>query len=322
MSRRPLPLLLLPLVLAGCPSEATWEEAFDASTEGALSGVWGSGPDDVWIVGGWMDEAQIFHFDGGDWSEAEAPDVPLLAWVVGWGPDSALSVGVDGAAASWDGNAWTALDTGVDGDLWGVWGASPDDVWIVGGDAGDPASDPILLHYDGDTFTDVGLDPEQNTRDASALFKVFGVGGRVWAVGQGGLLVEKQGDDWVAVGAGAEANQDFVSLWGPSADTVVAVGGRGNARLSTWDGATWSTIAPEGVGGLNAVFMEDASRAIVGGISGYVGAFDPATGELEPEAVLGTGDVHAIWGDGEGTHYAVGGRFSEPLSGLAAVRTE
>ena len=30
----------------------TWSEAFDTSAAGSLSGVWGTGPDDVFIVGG------------------------------------------------------------------------------------------------------------------------------------------------------------------------------------------------------------------------------------------------------------------------------
>ncbi len=312
-------LTLVSATLVGCPGGPKWDVAFDATTDGALSGVWGSGPDDVWIVGGYTDQAQIFHYDGADWSEADAPAVPLLAWSYGWGPDNAIAVGLQGAVARWDGNSWTALDSGETQDLWGVWGTSDTDVWIVGGTVGE--ANPVILHYDGTEFTNVGLSQEQNTRGITSLFKVWGIGGKTFALGETGQVVEYDGTEWVAIGAGERADQDFVSLWGPSVDNIVAVGGRGNARIAEYDGTSWTTIAPERTGGLNAVFMDQEDVAIVGWISGYVGAYYPETDELVPEDALGSGDVHAIWGDGEGRYYAVGGRVSEPFSGLAVVRT-
>ncbi|HRX86965.1 MAG TPA: hypothetical protein P5572_18230, partial [Phycisphaerae bacterium] len=66
------------------PSEQwVWNTAFDASELGALSSVWGSGPDDVFVVGGTFDQAEIYHFDGTTWRTMPAPVVPLLVWVFG-----------------------------------------------------------------------------------------------------------------------------------------------------------------------------------------------------------------------------------------------
>ncbi len=290
----------------------------DDDAHGALSGVWGSAFDDVWVVGGrTMDSAEILHYDGMEWTEQDAPATSLLAWVFGWSADSALAVGIEGSVASWDGSSWTVLDPGTDENLWGVWGESEDDVWIVGGTP--DAAEPTILHYDGSTFTPVALDPAQNPRGAHQLFKVWGVDGRTWAVGEAGLLLELINDQWTAVSAGAQADQDFVSLWGPDSEHVVAVGGRSNGRVASFDGTAWDTVSPSGVGGLNAVFMDQEDSAVVGGVSGYVGLFSPSTGELVREDSPSTLDVHAIWGDGE-RHWAVGGRFSEPLSGLLWVR--
>ena len=306
------------MLLCGCPAAPTWSEMIDGEAHGALSGVWGSGFDDVWVVGGrTLGSAEILHYDGMEWTEQDAPDTALLAWVFGWSDSSAMAVGIDGSVASWDGSSWTALDPGTDQDLWGVWGESEDDVWIVGGTP--DATAPTILHYDGSTFTPVALDPAQNPRDAHQLFKVWGIDGRTWAVGQGGLMLELIGDEWTAVSAGAQADQDFVSLWGTGADEVVAVGGRANGRVASFDGSAWDTVSPSGVGGLNAVFMDQEDSAVVGGVSGFVGLFSPATGELVREDSPSTLDVHAIWGDGE-RYWAVGGRFSEPLSGLLWVR--
>jgi photosystem II stability/assembly factor-like uncharacterized protein len=155
----------------------------------------------------------------------------------------------------------------------------------------------------------------------NSLFKVWGIGGKTFAVGQQGLLLEYDGQDWLRVPAGAEADADFISLWGTSADNIVVVGGRGNGRIATYNGTEWTTIAPGGVGGLNAVFMEEPGSALVGGLPGYVGSFDPATKEVTPEPVFTDLDVHAMWGDGMGRVYAVGGNFMAPHRGVAWVRT-
>lgn len=317
---RLLPLLAAPLLsaLLGCPG-VRWEETLDGAAHGALSGVWGTGPDDVWIVGGTFEQAEILHFDGDAWSDSPAPAIPLLSWAYGWGPDDVLAVGVGGGVARWSGSTWSELDSGTDTDLWGVFGFSSDDVWIVGGTVGE--TEPLLLHFDGQDFTPHSLPADQNPRNASAVFKVWGIDGTLFAVGETGLMLQWEGAAWISLAAGAQANQDFVSLWGTSADHMVAVGGRGNARVATWDGSAWDTVAPSAIGGLNAVAMVDEDEAIIGGVSGFVGTFTPSTGEVAFEDTLPGGDVHATWNDGAGRTYAVGGRFYEPMTGLAWVRT-
>lgn len=305
-----------------------WEPAFDTAATGALSGVWGAAADDIFVVGGHPDRGEVYHYDGATWSPMTVPEgVGLLVWVYGFGPDDVWSVGVDGGFVHYDGTAWTALESGTTEDLWGIFGFANDDLWIVGGDpdlhgnCGDETK-TCMWHWDGTTLSDADITPEANTRGATSLFKVWGLGDTLFAVGQRGLVLRHGEGGWTPVSAGEKADQDFVSLSGTAEDRMVAVGGRGNGRIATWDGSTWSTIAPTGRGGLNAVSMERSDRAIVGGIYGFVGAFYPDSGELVPEAELTDKDIHAIWYDGEGRHYAVGGRFFAPYTGVAFVRTE
>ena len=298
----------------------TWADAFDTSTTGALSGVWGTAPDDVWIVGGVPAQGEAWHYDGSSWSEVDVPaGVGLLVWVHGFATDNVWAVGVDGAAAHWDGTAWSAIDLGVTEDLWGIYGLAEDDMWIVGGDPN--SGDPIILRFDGTTATPVPLAAEENPRNAKTLFKVWGIGGELFITGQTGTLLQWDGSQWRFMSGGAEADQDFVSLWGTSSDHIVAVGGRGNGRIATFDGTGWATQAPTGIAGLNAVTMLSETEAIVGGVNGYVGSFDPTTGVLTDEGFLTTDDVHAAWSDGAGTVWAVGGNFLEPYTGVAYRRT-
>ena len=309
--------------LSACPgpesTEVVWEPAFDTAGAGALSGVWGSGPDDVFIVGG-KETAEIYHHDGVGFSPmAGVPEVGLLVWVFGFGPADVWAVGVGGAVLHYDGQSWTALDAGTGADLWGVWGTSSSDLWIVGGSVS--AGDPVILHHDGASFTPHVLDPAENPLEVHALFKVFGVGSKVFAVGQRGLIIEHDGARWTRVPAGAEADDDFVSLWGTSEDNIVAVGGRSSGRVAFYDGESFETVRPEGVLGVNAVFIEADGTGHIGGVPGYVAELDVGARQVSSQTLTGEG-IHAMWGDDQGRIYAVGGRFLPPYSGVALVRTE
>lgn len=287
-----------------------WESAFDASGAGSLSSVWGSGPEDVFVVGGDDDRGTAFHFDGSTWSSMMIPEgVPLLVWVYGFGPDDVFAVGVEGGMAHYDGTAWSPIETNLETDLWGIFGFSRDELWIVGGDTS--SGSPLLMKYDADqeTFETIELNADQNPNGAYSLFKVWGIGDRLFAVGQRGLILSYDSGNWAYQAAGALASEDFVSLWGNSTDHIVAVGGRANARIAVWDGSMWNTTAPSGLGGLNGVFMNDSGRVDVGGVNGYMGLYATESDSLTDVASGTRLCIHAVWGDNAGKTYAVGGSF-------------
>lgn len=297
--------------------EPTWAAAFDARGVGALSSVWGSSATDVFAVGGTLEQGEVYHFDGSTWEQVSIPAVPLLVWVYGFAPDNVYAVGTRGAVLHFDGARWSALSSGTHQDLWGIWGASPNDLWIVGGSATGGA--PLLMHFDGTSFTPATVPPLD--RPATALFKVWGIGGKAFAVGSNGVIIEKRGGEWTQVSAGPNANDDFVSLWGVSESEIVAVGGRSSARVAVYDGEKWETLAPEAVPGLNGVCMIRPGEAIVAGLNGFVGRFDVAARRIIPEAAPTTEMLHAVWGADLSRVFAVGGRFSPPLTGVALQRT-
>ena len=300
----------------------SWSEAFDNSAGGALSGVWGSAPDDVFMVGGTDVQAEIYHFDGTDWSPMAVPKgVPMMVWVYGFGPDDVFAVGLDGAVLHYDGAAWSSIDSGTPEDLWGVFGFGNDDLWIVGG-IPDITLEPVILHFDGKSFTPYDLSAKENPRAATTLFKVWGIDDELFIVGQRGTIQHYDGTGWPYSSPGEGATEDYVALWGTSSDNIVAVGGRSNGQIATWDGSAWTTHKPAAVGGLSGVTMLDANTAVVGGVNGYIGVYDVAADTLLPEYGPTTLDVHAIWYDGAGTTYAVAGRFLDPFAGAALVRTE
>ena len=71
-----------------------WAEAFDASDHAFLSS-WGPHQDDVWTVGGQLEQGIAWQRIDGEWRQATVPDGPLLNWVHGCG-DTIWMVGNGG----------------------------------------------------------------------------------------------------------------------------------------------------------------------------------------------------------------------------------
>ena len=92
--------------------EAVWREAFDAESVGFLSSVWGSAPDDVFVVGGQPEQGTVHHFDGTSWSAMQVPSVPILVWVFGFGADDVYAVGEGSGIIHYNGVEWRGAREG------------------------------------------------------------------------------------------------------------------------------------------------------------------------------------------------------------------
>ncbi|MCB9617601.1 MAG: hypothetical protein H6722_34640 [Sandaracinus sp.] len=118
----------------------TWTRQ-ESPTDQDLWGVWGSGPDDVWAVGGIPflgGRPTIVHWDGEAWSNVEPPTLEranVFAFFKVWGsgPNDVWIVGQRGAVVRWNGEVFEEQLVGVDADLISVWGTGPDHVAMVGG---------------------------------------------------------------------------------------------------------------------------------------------------------------------------------------------
>jgi hypothetical protein len=313
----------LPLVLAlSCggdpetdPPSAAWSEAFAAEDVGWLLSVWGPSPDELYAVGGEPGAGRMMRFDGAAWSEVPLPaGTPLLNWVFGFSSSLAYAVGEGGTILRYDGADWQTESTTVTEDLWGVWGASPDELWAVGG-RGRAAGQATLLRRDAQGWRAVPV-PELERPGVHAFFKVWGTGpDDVVVVGQRGAILRYDGATWSEEGAGL--SEDLIALWGTGPDHVVAVGGRGNGVAAVWDGATWTGFQLAPTPGLNGVWTNADGSAWVAGEVGTLGRLDTATGAFTPtelplEGIARQADFHALFGHDDGSLTAVGGNFSQP----------
>lgn len=319
--------LLLP-VLAACPDESStptpdtaWKQAFDAESTGWLLSVWGPSPTELFATGGSPDAGVVMHFDGSSWAPLDLPPgTPLISWSYGFAADDVTFVGDAGTILHYDGASFEAQPSSTTENLWGTWGASPSDLWAVGG-SGRTGGVPTLLHYDGAAWTTVPL-PTLQKANVNALFKVWGTDAtNVYAVGQRGTVLHYDGTQWNEELVGA--SDDLISLWGTDASHVYAVGGRGNAIVSRFDGKEWRTQSLAPLSALNGVFMRTPGVVHVVGISGTIATIDGETlTTIERESFDTSLDLHATFAV-DGTLYAVGGSLAStqpPYRGIALRR--
>lgn len=296
---------------------------------GAIFSVWSSSPNDVWAVGGEQGSPVVLRYDGARWTRNDPPIAQQLWWVSGFVGGPVFVAGEGGALARWtEGSGWDVFDAGFEGTtFYGVWGASPDDVWAVGGPyAGAPVDrqvGDVILHFDGTAWSRVSV-PALEMKPASAqknLFKVWGASAdRVFVVGSGGLVLHYDGTTWTSQPSGFSSEPLFTVI-GRSATDVYAVGGLGSAVLAHWDGNTWSPIpvpdqAPPVIQGL---WTAPGQPVVVAGYYGFFAIYDGKEWAVTPP----TTDLafHGVWGDGQGI-WAGGGNivsFSPDYTGALAV---
>ncbi|HEY5928480.1 MAG TPA: hypothetical protein VIV11_42630, partial [Kofleriaceae bacterium] len=120
---------------------------------GALLGVWGQSPSDVYVVGGKAQLGSVWHFDGTAWSEMALPSATSLLRAV-WGtggevfavgnvPDNDVTT-PDATIVHYDGTLWTEMEIPYTEELFGISGRSADEVFAVGGRPGSN-----ILYFDG-----------------------------------------------------------------------------------------------------------------------------------------------------------------------------
>lgn len=310
----PLCALWILASASACGPDRQWKPSFDARSVGWLMNVAGASPTTLYAVGGAPERGVALQSNGAQWSAVTTGiDAPLLNWVrVASGSDVTV-VGNGGTVLHYDGARWSRQSTPTSEHLWGVWGATSDDLWAVGG-TGQFDGVPTIVHYDGAQWTSVTV-PALMRTDVHALFKIWGTSAsNIWVVGQRGALLHYDGRAWSAHDSGA--TDDLVSLWGTSADRIVAVGGRGNGVLTVFDGTSWRARSLSPLPGFNGVWMRNANIAHVVGANGALVRVDLRDFSIEQQQGPSSMDFHSVYGDSAGRLHAVGGNLA--LGGVNA----
>lgn len=323
------------VVLLGCAAEPADDADTDADVDtdtdtdavpvgwqtpieglaGALLSVTGTAADDVWTVGADGDGGPLWlHFDGIAWERIPV-DSPGDLWWLWIAPDTDVvwAAGAGGRVARLDRSSGAVTVDVLDPELtfFGVWGASSDEVWIVGGNIATSRDGAALYRWDGTRFSEVELPTSAASK--LAMYKVWGTAADdVWIVGVGGAIARFDGETWTDVPSGTP--EPLFTVNGASADEVYAVGGGSAAAITRFDGTAWRDESPVFAPQLNGVFV-GPDGPVVAGRAGEIWRRTEGSWDRDPRGIASFEDFHATWVDPDGGTWAVGGRLSSNTAG-------
>ncbi|MDP6942648.1 MAG: hypothetical protein QF464_00740 [Myxococcota bacterium] len=239
---------------------------------GELSSLFVINANEAYAVGG----SHVVRYNGKAWSSFGLPGEVTLHGI--WAADGEVVVVGDAgfiARRTTGELAWTVEESGTFQHLRAVHGRGPDDVWAAGNDG-------VILHYAGaeagwalvDQTSNIDLygihvDPEQEGNNGvvtcgtggrlvlhdSGVWKtshvasgevilqgLFGIDGRLFAVGTGGTVSVREGEtgSWVGQPTNLSKDRDLYAVGASDTDEVYAFGEAGT--VLRWLGTSWQQI--------------------------------------------------------------------------------
>lgn len=279
---------------------------------GALLSIWGTSATDVWAVGGDARDGTgplVVHYDGAGWQR-----IPTglaqgnLWWVFGFAGGPIFMGGDGGTLLRYDDGDFTQLATPGNGTVFGIWGASPGDVWAVGGTVD---KNGFAWRVSGDDVEPEPTVPASVVADA-AIWKMFGTSASdAWLVGSAGVSFHWDGSALTPEDTGVGSSLFTVHA---SGDRVAAVGGLATGFIVENDGAGFSPAVEAAPYGLTGVFLAEPDHGYAVGQYGLTYRRDAEGWREEDNELARSEDLHAVWIDPSGGVWAVGGRISNVLT--------
>jgi len=223
-----------------------WSLVYTAGDE--LEEVWGTSSNNLWAV---AERRQVLHYDGTTWQAIEVGH-------------SGFEPHLDGAADA----VWLAADdrvferTSSGWARWGVtatyeeaddvWGTSPTDLWIAGGDA--------ITHFDGNVMRSY---PITGYRDSRVLWG--GSASDIWMGGEEGMLWHYDGVSWTEQPSPTTADIEDIGGVNPNALFAAA----GYQQTLRYDGTRWASIQVGVRVDIDDLWVTSDSMFYAGGSDGF-----------------------------------------------------
>jgi hypothetical protein len=277
----------------------------------ALMSVDGTSSKDVYACGSDKGAGPlVVHWDGSAWTKLATGFSGDLWWVHAT-PGGAFFGGAGGLVLSYDGQKFTRLEPPfalARQTVFGVWGASPTDVYAVGGSAG---REGFVWHWDGTAFRSIDLPldvPRLPNGEAPGMFKVWGDGTDVWVVGGAGTILRKHGAaPFVNVPSGTK-DMLFTVHGAPGTPTIV--GGTTNAAALIGSAKTgaFTSAAPRTPSGILQGVYRRGDDVWASGEKGIVYELHGADFEpVDTKLPLEVGSLHSMYIDDQNGVWSVGG---------------
>jgi len=259
------------------------------SPTNALSTIWASASNDVWVGGA----AGPFHWDGQSWMLVPPPTSPGARQVDAvWGcrPDDVWAMGV--VATRWDGHELSFINMPATANGFRtLWGSACDDIW--GGYLDAALGVGRIAHWNGSTWT--------NTEDRPAE-QITGTGSDdVWSLAQGQLY------HWSGLAPGTLQDSHTLNLFPLGGAAVGTMSDSRTVTVHARGGAATSLPAPA-PDGVSALWGRSASDLWGFGARGAASHWNGTswTNHL-PTWALGAGDAVRVTGSGPGDLWAIVG---------------
>lgn len=295
-------------------------EALQEDLPGVLLSINGTSSRDVWTVGAnGGGGPEVHRWDGSAWAALDPGVSQNLWWVFTRGDQAVWLTGEQGTILRYDRGAgvFATVASPTTATLFGVWGASDDVLYSVGGFVGphDGAAG-VILRIDGGAATAVTGLPAEVDRD-EVYFKVWGSSATdVWVIGDHGGLLHWDGQGWThRVMPDAPR---LVTISGSGTDDRVVVGGASQGAIFQWTDGAWEDVSPSHLPPLNGVFVGANGTAAATGFFGTALERTGGAWTALPPAERAH-DWHAAWVDENGAIYAAGGDLMN-LTGGALYR--
>ncbi|HQY63073.1 MAG TPA: hypothetical protein PK141_16855, partial [Polyangiaceae bacterium] len=212
------------------PATGAWRDVA-TSLPSALLAVSGTSRSDVYVVGADKGAGPaVHHFDGTAWTPLATGQRGDLWWVNALPGGPVFMAGASGMVLRYQAGKFERMPTPglAKQTIFGVHALAANDVYAVGGASG---RDGFIWHFDGTSFKEERLPddlPRTDKGESPGLFKVWGEGDDVWAVGGAGtVLHKKKGGAFKVVPSGA--TETLFTVHG-TGGKVYAVWGASNGR--------------------------------------------------------------------------------------------
>ncbi len=293
------------------PQAYTWSEVVD-SPDAALLAVHGTSSSNVYAVGSDSGAGPVaIHWNGERWETLETGLTGDLWWVHAV-DDVVFMTGSDAHVVRYQNGQFERMQTPGLGKhtVFGLWAASPQDVYAVGSVAG---RNGFIWHYNGTAWSEVAL-PEDialdENRDTPSFFKVWGNGpDDVVVVGQNGVILRGSAASGFSVLDSPVETTLFTVHAADNEEAFYAVGGESGGSLLVIDGSEIADETPANTALIQGVWAADNGEVWASGARGNMFRKVPG-GSFEQQdtgVALGVASLHAIWVDPDGGVWSVGG---------------
>lgn len=283
----------------------------------ALLSIAGRGPNEMYAVGGDPGDGFgpfVLYYDGSVWRRLNTGASGDLWWISVTPIDGDFYLaGGGGLVLRFDPDARTFEQIPTPGTevLFGIWGASANDLWVVGGDDEFPDVGGVLWHYNGTSWT-VYDTTTIRPGGVPRLFKVWGRSAdEIYAVGLRGITLRYNGQAWTEL-----TNSSMRPLFTVHGNDnlVAASGGFVDGVILELEGDQFVQRPSDNVQQMNGIFIPPSGDGVAVGITGDIARRLGGVWEEGGDGLDTPLDFHAAWIDGEGGIWAVGGDLSLALS--------